>query len=54
MNHLKQIPITRDKLFLNNDGKLEFNGGDSNVEWNSNFDESIGEVAKCMARLLKA
>lgn len=24
------------------------------MEWNSNFDESIGEVAKCMGRLLKA
>jgi hypothetical protein len=24
------------------------------VEWNSNFDESINEVAKCMAKLLKA
>ncbi len=23
------------------------------MEWNSNFDESTGEVAKCMARLFK-
>ncbi len=23
------------------------------MEWNSNFDEFIGEVAKCMAKLLK-
>ncbi len=41
------------KFFSNNNGKSKFNDGDSNVEWDSNFDKRMGGVAKHMTRLCK-
>ncbi len=41
------------KFFSNNNGKSKFDDGDSNVEWDSNFDKPMGGVAKHMTRLCK-